>query len=171
MCAEASTVLRAVAADFFFNCWYLEISWDNRIRHIPRCFHNEGRWFDSLRDQRIFSWPNPSIRTMALGSTQPLAEMSTRSIPREWRVAGRRVRVTVTPPSMSQLSRTCGNLDGSQIYVPPRPHTRLALPFYFYCNIEFTSYLIDIHRYTSHSINVNSVQFNQFHCAACHVST
>jgi hypothetical protein len=23
--AEASTVLRAVAADFFFNCWYLEI--------------------------------------------------------------------------------------------------------------------------------------------------
>jgi hypothetical protein len=24
MCAEASTVLRAVAADFFFNCWYLE---------------------------------------------------------------------------------------------------------------------------------------------------
>jgi hypothetical protein len=25
MCAEESTVLRAVAADFFFNCWYLEI--------------------------------------------------------------------------------------------------------------------------------------------------
>jgi hypothetical protein len=25
MCAEASTVLTAVAADFFFNCWYLEI--------------------------------------------------------------------------------------------------------------------------------------------------
>jgi hypothetical protein len=22
MCAEASTVLRAVAADFFFNCWH-----------------------------------------------------------------------------------------------------------------------------------------------------
>jgi hypothetical protein len=22
MCAEVSTVLRAVAADFFFNCWY-----------------------------------------------------------------------------------------------------------------------------------------------------
>jgi hypothetical protein len=26
MCAEASTVLRAVAADFFCNCWYL-ICW------------------------------------------------------------------------------------------------------------------------------------------------
>jgi hypothetical protein len=24
MCAEASTVLRVVAADFSFNCWYLE---------------------------------------------------------------------------------------------------------------------------------------------------
>jgi hypothetical protein len=24
MCAEASTILRAVAADFFFNCWYLD---------------------------------------------------------------------------------------------------------------------------------------------------
>jgi hypothetical protein len=25
MCAEASPILRAVVADFFFNCWYLEI--------------------------------------------------------------------------------------------------------------------------------------------------
>jgi len=28
----------------------------------------------------IFNWHNPSDRTMALGSTQPLTEMSTRSI-------------------------------------------------------------------------------------------
>jgi hypothetical protein len=33
--AEASTVLRAVAADFFFNCWCLEIPSDNRIQHVP----------------------------------------------------------------------------------------------------------------------------------------
>jgi hypothetical protein len=33
---EASTVLRAVAADFFFSCWDLEIPSDNRIRHVPR---------------------------------------------------------------------------------------------------------------------------------------
>jgi hypothetical protein len=39
MCAEARTVLRAVAADLFFNCWYLQIASDNRIRHIPRCVH------------------------------------------------------------------------------------------------------------------------------------
>jgi hypothetical protein len=34
MCAEASAVLRAVAADFFFNCLYLEIPSDNRERII-----------------------------------------------------------------------------------------------------------------------------------------
>jgi hypothetical protein len=28
----------------------------------------------------LFSWPNPSSRTMALGSTQPLTEMSTRNL-------------------------------------------------------------------------------------------
>jgi hypothetical protein len=29
----------------------------------------------------IFSQPNPSSHTMALGSTQPLTEMSTRNLP------------------------------------------------------------------------------------------
>jgi hypothetical protein len=36
MRAEASTILRAVASDFFFICWYLEIPSDNCIRHIQR---------------------------------------------------------------------------------------------------------------------------------------
>ena len=45
----------------------------------------------------IFHWHNPSERTMALGSTQPLAEMSTRSI--SWEVKnGRCVRLTTLPP-------------------------------------------------------------------------
>jgi hypothetical protein len=46
MCAEASTVSRAVAADFFFNCWYVEIPPDNRIRHVPRCVHIMRKAFD-----------------------------------------------------------------------------------------------------------------------------
>jgi hypothetical protein len=33
----------------------------------------------------IFHWHNPSDRTMALGSTQPLTELSTRSISWRWR--------------------------------------------------------------------------------------
>jgi len=36
--------------------------------------------FDPSWWQWIFHWHNPSDRTMALGSTQPLTEMSTRSI-------------------------------------------------------------------------------------------
>jgi hypothetical protein len=35
-----------------------------------------------MRSLRIFNWPNPSSRTMALGPTQPLTEMSTRNLPR-----------------------------------------------------------------------------------------
>jgi hypothetical protein len=30
---------------------------------------------------QFFNWPNPSSRTMALGSTQPLIETSTRNLP------------------------------------------------------------------------------------------
>jgi hypothetical protein len=37
----------------------------------------------SIPDEVIgcFNWSNPSNRTMALGSTQPLTEMSTRNLP------------------------------------------------------------------------------------------
>jgi len=41
----------------------------------------EGRWFDPSWSHWNFSLTqNPSDRTMALGSTQPLTEMSTRNI-------------------------------------------------------------------------------------------
>jgi hypothetical protein len=49
MFAEASTVLRAVAEDFFFNCWYLEIPSDNCIRHIPRCVHYHATVFGTYQ--------------------------------------------------------------------------------------------------------------------------
>jgi hypothetical protein len=41
----------------------------------------EGR--GSIPDEGIgfFSWPNPSSHIMAVGSTQPLREMSTRNLP------------------------------------------------------------------------------------------
>jgi hypothetical protein len=45
----------------------------------------------------FFHRHNPSDRTMALGSTQPLTEMSTRSI--SWGKGGRCVRLTTLPPS------------------------------------------------------------------------
>ena len=44
-------------------------------------YKSEGRWFDPSWYQWIFLLTqNPSDRTVALGSTQPLTEISTRSI-------------------------------------------------------------------------------------------
>jgi hypothetical protein len=59
----------------------------------------------------IFSnLPNPSGRTVALGSTQPLTEMSTKNLKNEtWGVkGGRRIGLTTLPPSVSRWLRNVG---------------------------------------------------------------
>jgi hypothetical protein len=65
-----------------------------------------GRSRDRVPTRWIFSnLPNPSGRTMALRSTQPLTEMSTRNFKKEtWGVkGGRRIGLTTLPPSVSRL--------------------------------------------------------------------
>jgi hypothetical protein len=52
--------------------------WRSWLRHCPTSRKAEGSIPFSFTG--IFHWHNPSGHTMALGSTQPLAEMSTRNI-------------------------------------------------------------------------------------------
>jgi hypothetical protein len=70
----------------------------------------------------FFSLPNPSRRTMALGSTQPGIFLGGKRRP------GRRVDLTAICEPTVEIKY--GNLDLSQPYGPPRPVTGTSSPFF-----------------------------------------
>jgi hypothetical protein len=64
------------------------LNYDNHSKYLGHavaqwvealCYEAEGRGFDSDVVTGIFHLQNPSSRTVALGLTQPLTEMSTRN--------------------------------------------------------------------------------------------
>jgi hypothetical protein len=73
-------------------------------RQPPTVLYSGDLWLEQfmistkeITGRSLYHWHNPSDCTMALGSTQSLTEMSTRSI--SWGKNGRCQRLTTLPPS------------------------------------------------------------------------
>jgi len=107
------------------------------------CYKSEGRWFDPSWCQWIFHWhKNPSDRTMALGSSQPLTEMNTRSI--SWGKGGRCVRQTTYHHPVS-LSRNLGTLTSWNPLGLSRPVMGM---FYLFTSLRYNHFFSNNFLYT-----------------------
>jgi hypothetical protein len=89
------------------NTFEVEIAIANLDRYNSPGTHQIPSWkFAGSSSDKVdsFNLPNPSSRTMAMGSTQPLTEMSTKNLPGRIK-GGQHVRLTNSLPSVSRLSR------------------------------------------------------------------
>jgi hypothetical protein len=77
----------------------------------------------------FFNLPNPSSRTMVLGSTKPLTEMSIRNLPGGKK--RQRIGLIILPPSVNRMSE---NVEASTCLNPKGLHGlyRNNLPSYLY---------------------------------------
>ena len=91
-------------------------------------YKSEGRGFDSQWCYWNFSWHNPSGRTMALGLTQPLTEMSTRNI--SWGKRRPVLRADNLTTFMCRLSWNLGTSTSWNPQVLSRPVVGLLYPLF-----------------------------------------
>jgi hypothetical protein len=85
--------------------------------------------------------PNLSIRAMALGSIQPLTEMSTRNLPGGV-TSDRRVELTTLPPSVSRISENMGASNSRNpkgLHGLYRDNVTPFLYLFMYCKCKSTS--------------------------------
>jgi hypothetical protein len=80
-----ATAVAELHSETFRTCWILSITifiwgtrWRSWLRHCATYQKGAGSIPDGVTG--IFQWLNPSCRLVALGSTQPLTEMSTRHL-------------------------------------------------------------------------------------------
>jgi hypothetical protein len=98
---------------------------DTRYRSWLRHYATSRKVAGSSPDEvDFFNLPNPSSRTVALGSTQPLTEMNTRNLPGGKGLPARKADNLTTIGELI-VYRKCGILDVSQTYGPSRHRDKL----------------------------------------------
>jgi hypothetical protein len=80
---QVSTLCGALLSTLWRHLALRQIQWGTRWNSMLRQYATSRKVVGSIPDEviRLYDFPNPSGRTMALGSTQPITEMSTTSLP------------------------------------------------------------------------------------------